>query len=106
MAIDSNSGNQAYNTLQDADGFIRWYVELRDNAGNTTTISDRGGRDALLPRVEENQTKASIQIVYWLSFDFYINTRLSLGQNQTCTNHILWSLGIISPMLYWDGRGR
>lgn len=41
LTIDNNAGNQAYNTLQGANGLIRWYVQVRDSAGNTTTISDQ-----------------------------------------------------------------
>lgn len=43
LIIDSNSGNQAYNILQGANGSIRWYVQVQDNAGNITTISDQVG---------------------------------------------------------------
>ncbi|MBI5824689.1 MAG: hypothetical protein HZB18_11720 [Chloroflexi bacterium] len=49
LTIDNNSGNQAYNTLQGANGFIRWYVEVRDNSGNTTTISDQIGEMLYCP---------------------------------------------------------
>ncbi len=49
LTIDNNSGNQAYNTLQGANGFIRWYVEARDNAGNSTTISDQVGEIIYCP---------------------------------------------------------
>ncbi|MBK9924837.1 MAG: lipoprotein [Anaerolineales bacterium] len=43
LIIDNNASNQAYNTLQGANGFIRWYVQAQDNAGNTTTINDQVG---------------------------------------------------------------
>ena len=49
LTIDNNAGNQAYNTLQGANGFIRWYVEARDNAGNSTTISDQVGEILYCP---------------------------------------------------------
>ncbi len=43
LTIDNNANNQAYNTLQGANGFIRWYVQAQDGAGNITTISDQVG---------------------------------------------------------------
>ena len=49
LTIDNNAGNQAYNTLQGANGFIRWYVEARDNAGKSTTISDQIGEILYCP---------------------------------------------------------
>lgn len=49
LTIDNNVGNQTYNTLQGANGFIRWYVEARDNAGNSTTISDQVGEILYCP---------------------------------------------------------
>ncbi len=49
LTIDSNASNQAYNTLQGANGFIRWYVEVRDNAGNITTMSDQVGEMLYCP---------------------------------------------------------
>lgn len=49
LTIDNNAGNQAYNTLQGANGFIRWYVEVRDGAGNTTTIRDQVGEILYCP---------------------------------------------------------
>jgi hypothetical protein len=41
LTIDNSAGNQAYNTLQGANGYIRWYVEVWDGAGNRTVISDQ-----------------------------------------------------------------
>jgi hypothetical protein len=49
LVIDNNAGNQAYNFLQGANGFIRWYVEVTDNAGNTTIIRDQVGEILYCP---------------------------------------------------------
>lgn len=49
LTIDNNAGNQAYNTLQGANGFIRWYVQAQDNVGNITTISDQVGEMLYCP---------------------------------------------------------
>lgn len=49
LTIDNNSGNQAYNTLQGANGFIRWYVQAQDNAGNIVKISDQVGEILYCP---------------------------------------------------------
>ncbi|NWF64358.1 MAG: Ig-like domain-containing protein [Chloroflexi bacterium] len=49
LTIDNNSGNQAYNTLQGANGFIRWYVQAQDAAGNITTIGDQVGEILYCP---------------------------------------------------------
>ena len=49
LTIDNNASNLAYNTLQGANGFIRWYVEVRDTAGNSTTISDQVGEILYCP---------------------------------------------------------
>jgi len=49
LKIDNNAGNQAYNTLQGANGYIRWYVEVRDGAGNITRISDQVGEILYCP---------------------------------------------------------
>lgn len=49
LTIDNNSSNQAYNTLQGANGFIRWYVQVQDGAGNITTIGDQVGEILYCP---------------------------------------------------------
>lgn len=49
LTIDNNSSSQAYNTLQGANGFIRWYVQAQDNAGNITTIGDQVGEILYCP---------------------------------------------------------
>ena len=49
LTIDSNAGSQAYNTLQGANGFIRWYVQVQDDAGNISTISDQVGEMLFCP---------------------------------------------------------
>ena len=49
LTIDSNAGNQTYNTLQGANGFIRWYVQVQDGAGNISTISDQVGEMLFCP---------------------------------------------------------
>ena len=49
LTIDSNAGSQAYNTLQGANGFIRWYVQVQDGAGNLYTIGDQVGEMLFCP---------------------------------------------------------
>lgn len=49
LTIDNNSGNQAYNALQGANGYIRWYVQAQDNAGNISTITDQVGEILYCP---------------------------------------------------------
>lgn len=41
VIIDNNTGNQAYNVLGGANGYIRWYVEARDTLGNVSTVTDQ-----------------------------------------------------------------